>query len=83
MIDTPAMLTGFVARLRAADWVAMDTEADSLHPYPEKVCLMQFSMPGEDALVDPLSGMDLAPLWQALEGRTLLLHGADYDLRML
>ncbi len=77
------MLTDFVARLRAADWVAMDTEADSLHSYPEKVCLMQFSMPGEDALVDPLSGMDLAPLWQALEERTLLLHGADYDLRML
>jgi len=83
VIDTSELLAGFISRLRTADWVAMDTEADSLHSYPEKVCLVQFSLPGEDVLVDPLSGLDLTPLWQALQGRELLMHGADYDLRML
>jgi ribonuclease D len=83
VIDNPELLADFTVRLRPAAWVAMDTEADSLHSYPEKVCLIQFSLPGEDALVDPLCGLDLTPLWKALEGRELVLHGADYDLRML
>jgi ribonuclease D len=61
----------------------MDTEADSLYNYPQKVCLIQFSIPGEDALVDPLARLDLTPIWNALDDRVLLLHGADYDLRML
>lgn len=83
VIDTPELLSALLPRLRSADSVAMDTEADSLHSYPEKVCLIQFSLGDADLLVDPLSGMDLAPLWDALAGRELLLHGADYDLRML
>jgi ribonuclease D len=63
--------------------VALDTEADSFHHYFEKVCLLQLSR-GEGAwLVDPLAGLDLAPLFAALAPRTLLLHGADYDLRLL
>ncbi len=70
-------------RLRGAPWLALDTEADSLHAYPERLCLVQVSMPGEDVLVDPLAGLDLGPLWSALAGRALILHGADYDLRLL
>ena len=61
----------------------MDTEADSLHAYPAKLCLLQFSIPGADVLVDPLADLDLAPLWDMLRGRELLLHGSDYDLRLL
>ena len=83
MIDTPDKLTALLPRLLAAPWLALDTEADSLHAYPEKLCLLQFSLPGTDELVDPLAGLDLAPLWAALNGRDLLLHGADYDLRLL
>lgn len=83
MIDTAARLAEFLPRLRAAEWIALDTEADSLHAYPAKLCLLQFSIPGADVLVDPLSGMDLAPLWDTLRTRDLLLHGSDYDLRLL
>ena len=83
MIDTAARLADFLPRLRAAEWIALDTEADSLHAYPTKLCLLQFSIPGADVLVDPLSGMDLAPLWDTLRTRDLLLHGSDYDLRLL
>ncbi len=61
----------------------MDTEADSLHSYPEKLCLVQISLPGADVLVDPLAGVDLSPFWAALAGREIILHGGDYDLRLL
>src|SRR5438874_4447700 len=36
-----------------------------------------------DFIVDPLSNLDLEPLRQALEPREIVLHAADYDLRML
>ncbi len=67
----------------AAPAVAIDTEADSFHHYFEKVCLVQLAVPGSAALVDPLAGLDLGPLLAHLARRDLLLHGADYDLRLL
>src|SRR5258708_383112 len=69
--------------LKAASWVAVDTEADSLHAYPEKVCLIQISTVAGDELIDPLAGLDLGPLLDSLTGHELIMHGADYDLRLL
>jgi ribonuclease D len=83
VIATTEQLASLLPRLRAAEWIALDTEADSLHAYPAKLCLLQFSIPGADVLVDPLAALDLAPLWETLRGRELLLHGSDYDLRLL
>ena len=36
-----------------------------------------------DFIVDPLAALDLGPLRAVLELRAIVLHGADYDLRML
>lgn len=72
-----------VPKLREAKWVAVDTEADSLHAYPEKLCLIQISMAHADHIVDPLAGFELTPLLEALREQELLMHGADYDLRLL
>jgi ribonuclease D len=83
VIDTEQKLAAFLPALRAAKWVAVDTEADSLHAYPEKVCLIQISTVSSDRLIDPLAGLNLGPLLEALSGRELILHGADYDLRLL
>ncbi|MEO6034000.1 MAG: HRDC domain-containing protein [Verrucomicrobiota bacterium] len=83
MIDTTEKLTEFLARLRGAKWVALDTEADSLHAYPEKLCLIQVSIAGSDDLIDPLSKIDLSPLWAELQQHELIFHAADYDLRLL
>ena len=65
--------------------VALDCEADSLHHYPEKTCLVQLSHGGTDHLIDPLALDDLAPLAPVLgdSQHRKILHGADYDLRVL
>jgi ribonuclease D len=83
VIDNDERLAAFLPELESADWVAIDTEADSLHAYPEKLCLLQISVPGRDYLVDTLAGFDISPLLAALGPRELILHGADYDLRLL
>jgi ribonuclease D len=83
VIDTDEKLAALLPELRAADWVSLDTEADSLHAYPEKICLIQISIAGSDHLVDPLSKINLTPLLDALNAHELIMHGADYDLRLL
>src|SRR2546423_1497480 len=83
MIQTGAQLTEMLPKLESVDRVAVDTEADSLHCYFEKLCLIQISVPGHDYLVDPLANLDLAPLATALTGKEIVLQGADFDLRLL
>jgi ribonuclease D len=63
--------------------VAVDIEADSLHCYREKLCLLQVSLPEGDFLIDPLAGINLSLLADLLAKKEIVLHGADYDLRML
>ena len=83
MIDTDQKLAAFLPTLQQATWVAVDTEADSLHAYPEKVCLIQISTLAGDELIDPLARVNLDPFLDALSGHELIMHGADYDLRLL
>jgi ribonuclease D len=83
LIDTEEKLAAFLPQLRAAQWLALDTEADSLHAYPEKVCLIQISIVGTDKLIDPLASINLAPLFDVFNAHELIFHAADYDLRLL
>ena len=83
VIDTNDKLAGFLPVIRSAAWLAIDTEADSLHAYPEKVCLIQISTVDCDELIDPLAGIELDPLLEALDAHELIFHAADYDLRLL
>jgi ribonuclease D len=83
LIDTAPALAALTSDLAGFDPIAVDTEADSLHCYFEKLCLIQISFDERDLLVDPLAGLDLAPLFEILSTRRLILHGADYDLRLM
>ena len=78
-----AAMERLIQRIDTAERVALDTEADSLHNYFEKVCLVQLSFGGEHYLIDPLAGLDLNGLSEAMADKPLVLHGGDYDLRML
>ena len=86
LVTQPHQLTTMVHRLTAAPAVGVDTESDSLYVYHEKVCLIQFSIPGADYLVDPLSpGLDLAPLGRLFaDARVVkIFHAAEYDVMCL
>jgi len=83
IIDTPDGLAGVLDDVLAAPVVALDTEADSFHHYYEKLCLIQVATPDREALVDPLAGLELRPLVALMEAKPLVVHGGDYDLRLL
>src|SRR5438552_11399505 len=83
LIGSPAELADLLPLAERNARVAVDTEADSLHCYREKLCLLQVSLREGDFLVDPLVENDLAPLANTLARKEIVLHGADYDLRLL
>ena len=83
MISSTPELVDAVAAFAEHPRIALDTEADSLHCYFDKLCLLQISIPGTNLLIDPLADLSLDPLFQALEGKTVVIHSADYDLRLL
>ena len=126
VIANAAQLAELLLQIESHDRVAIDTEADSLHSYTEKLCLLQLSLPSRDVvagigdagweqrdanigrdhrsrlqvrdyIVDPLAiqpaqragsppgaqRIDLAPLRDALQTKEIVLHGADFDLRLL
>jgi ribonuclease D len=83
VIDNDVNLAALLPKLRAAQWLALDTEADSLHAYPEKVCLIQISTTDGDELVDPLASINLDALFDVFNAHELIFHAADYDLRLL
>jgi ribonuclease D len=82
-VAKPAAMESLIQRLETAERVALDTEADSLHSYFEKICLIQLSLGGEHYLVDPLCDLDLRRFLESLAEKPLIVHGGDYDLRML
>ncbi len=75
-------LEDLAKRLLDSPLVSVDTESDSLYSYAEKICLVQFSIPDEDFIVDPLSTFSLEPLADVFASPTVekVFHGADYDL---
>ena len=90
MPDTPiltdrAAVARFAAELAQETIVAVDLEADSMHSYQEKVCLLQFTTPSRTLLIDPLAVDDLSPLGPVLADPAIrkLFHAADYDIRCL
>lgn len=78
-------LEAALKRLSTQTQIAVDTEADSLHSYFDKVCLVQISIPEEDLIVDPLAGVNLSSFGELLGNPdiTKVFHGGDYDLRIL
>jgi len=83
LISTPEQVGELISHIDPYGRVAIDTEADSLHCYREKLCLLQVSLPEGDFLVDPLAENELGALADTLARKEIILHGADYDLRLL
>jgi len=82
-VGTAEGLRTLADRLRGAPAIGLDTESDSLHSFPEKVCLIQVAEEnGAVSLLDPLALGDLSPLAPVCADPRIVkvLHGASYDL---
>jgi ribonuclease D len=83
LVADPAGLEAMLEAVRPAPLLALDTESNSFHVYRERVCLLQLSTRQADYVLDPLA-VDPRPLGTLFgDGRELVLHGADYDVRCL
>ena len=85
LVDTADALDEMLSRMMSEPAVAVDTESNSLYVYSERVCLLQFSVPGEDFLVDSLAIEDLSCLGELLSepGIEKVFHAAEYDVMVL
>jgi ribonuclease D len=63
----------------------VDLEADSMHSFKEKICLIQIATGDEAFLVDPFTITDFSPFVAVLENPEIIkvFHGADFDVRSL
>ncbi|HDL65006.1 MAG TPA: ribonuclease D [Proteobacteria bacterium] len=82
-IDSPSELRILIEQVVQNSIIAIDTEADSLYHYYEKVCLIQITTGGETYILDPLARLDLTDFFKVLAEKRIILHSADYDLRLL
>jgi hypothetical protein len=78
-------LERFAARLGGGAELALDTEGDSLHHYPERLSLLQLAGGGEVALVDPIAIAVLHALAAVFADKRILtiVHAGDNDLAQL
>jgi ribonuclease D len=81
-IATPAALQKLAGELACWTRVAVDTESNSLYAFREQLCLIQFSTPQTDYLVDSLVLDDLSPLASIFADPQIekIFHAAEYDL---
>lgn len=82
-VDDAAGMRRLAEALDGARALAVDTEADSLFSYKEKVCLIQLATDrGDSFVVDPLALDSIDPLPEVFAGDDVvkLFHGADFDV---
>lgn len=83
LVNTAEGLAQLTETMKGAPRVALDMEADGLHHYFEKVCLIQLSFLDANYIVDPLAGLSLDEFLHVLSQKEMIIHAADFDLRML
>ena len=85
LVTTQTQLEALLEHLSSQPTIAVDTESNSLFAYREQVCLIQFSTPDGDYLVDPLGDLDPAPLARVFANPATekVFHAAEYDVMCL
>ena len=80
--DQVSDLAGILLQERC---IAIDTESNRRHRYPERVCLVQVSTDSKVYLIDTLAVGDMKPMGDVLADGTVVkvFQGAEYDIRCL
>ena len=81
-IDRPTLFGKMIRDLSLQSRIAVDTESNSLHAYREQVCLIQFSTPTTDYILDPFVFNNLSALGPLFNNsqQEKIFHAAEYDL---
>ncbi len=85
IVSRPAQLGVAAREMAGSHTIALDTESNSFHHYPEQLCLIQIASLHKVYIIDTISLYDLAPLRDVLADVSIkkVAHAADYDIRSL
>ncbi len=85
LIEDPAALEAALFRMHGAERIALDTEFMRERTYRPQLCLVQLATASDCYLIDPLAGLDLAPMYELLAARRTLkiLHAGRQDLEVM
>jgi ribonuclease D len=85
LLTTPGQVSDLARILFQEHRIAIDTESNSGHRYPERVCLVQVATSSKVYLIDTLAVDDMKPIGEVLADKTVVkvIQGAEYDIRCL
>ena len=85
MLSSSGQVADLMHILSQERCIAVDTESNSRHKYPESVCLVQLATAKGVYLIDTLAVEEMKPLGEILADESVVkvMHGADYDIRSL
>lgn len=84
-MNDAGQLADAMKRASKSKKIAVDTEADSRHHFPEKVCLVQVAAKDSAYLIDSLAPLDFTAFGKLLADQKIekVFHGSDFDVRGL
>jgi ribonuclease D len=85
-IDSPKAFDAMISQLQSCGQITIDTEYDSFkRSYGFKALLIQIFDGAIVFIVDPLSGLDLSPLWNVFEDQDIqkVLYSGSEDIALL
>ena len=85
LLTSSAQVSDLARILLQEPCIALDTESNSRHRYPERVCLVQVATNSKVYLIDTLAVDDMKPMGEVLADETVVkvIQGAEYDIRCL
>ena len=74
-----------ISKISKARRIGLDLESNGFFRYPEQVCLIQISTPGDVFVIDPLALEDMKPLGSVLATKKVetVLHAGSHDVLSL
>ena len=85
LLTTSSQVSDLARILSHDGCIAIDTESNSRHRYPERVCLVQVATNSKVYLIDALTVDDMKPIGEVLADDTVVkvIQAADNDIRCL
>ena len=84
-IDSQEEFDLFFEEIKLEKIIAVDLEADSMHHFKERVCLIQVAGEKSSCVIDPFLIKDFSRFKILMENENIekIFHGSDFDIRSL